>query len=1534
MRKITRICTLVLAACVSVAITNNVFAAQSNFTDSNGVTWVYDVDKTGDDPVIVIGFKDAPANATTVAVPTLSEVKTKLEDPDLAGVDTYFIDNILEATESYTVPLNLNKVDMTNAADVQIRNLAPLFENNTNEIELVFGEGVIITDDYSMDKPGTFSSGASEPGAFEGMTLKLTNLENVKYIGWRAFENTTLNNTSITITENQTLGGRVFKGSNVTSLNLNTEEIGDSICRGCNSLSSLTIGNNVKTIYGGAFMDTPNLQQSFDTKNVTKIGSQAFNRSAITGLTFGNDIELIQAGAFMNTNLGSLNFTGINPRLMVAAFYNAGLNTVNLGELEYIDTANFAKNNIKSIYLPKTISYLGYAAFVDNPIKDVTIAYDPVRASSAPFREQLGGSAGSTVTGLCDYGSCELGIYPSEASVSTNATVEKLTLIAPYGENDELPEYRRSPSDYYGSSYISGFNNIKNFIPGSYFEDFAPNIDEITIGEGYEYIETQAFFAPCTGGNSGCDSATNISGRHNQKDAAGNPISATPSKLSLPSTLKGVGANAFGAALNNPALQLENLPQSLVYVGPGAFAHSPYFTINHLDLPNLKYAGDNSFFTVNIKNLTIHDGIQTIGHGAFCGGHNLKNITIDTDIFGKNANGYNIMTGSGFLDVFIGSIYSTIDNWVTAPETVYDNHSYGIGYEFHLDKIKFTSKATTQKGDDPYMERLYVDEFDISETSWTSIGRHTFYRAKIKTIKLPTTITSINDEAFYAAEIENPITLPEGVTTIGNRAFWGQLTASEIEEIGRVPGSPAADQEKIQVKIANLPSTITSIGEYAFYKNAGITADINLPNLTRLGNESFYGTNVRDITLGNNITTIGANIFYDVPTLRNVTIDVNLYDATRNPYAASGSTYSSFFGTFGNGQNNFGTITFGANAGEPDFSLAEYEDDVLVTRYCNGFETCDKKWAYFYGINADKVDLSATNWKALSPSMFQDSDINNIVLPSSLEIVNEDTFFQASLGDVQLPSTLKTIKHEGFQSATANISELPEGLETIESSAFYAADVTDDLVIPSTVTTLGTDAFNAGPETVYYSTITLKPNLTFSNTENNLMHQIFWGSKVDKMIIESANLPALAANVGEGQQEFWNMPFSELVIKNLPGISWGAFDSCKYLVSVDASEDSTLRAIGNEAFLNAEKLHIINFAPSLKNEEVTVGQNAFKGTAFTTMGDSSKEFDLTAALFDGSAGYAFSGMQKLVSVDVPRSYSHATIPKASFYDDTELVEANIDYKITDMGDDAFANDNKLERIFIWGNTVVEDLDLENYTKPDYYGHGGDGDSPRRGVSEEGLTIPATTDIYAYSVSPTEAYAGEPRDNLEGNFYPLDEVIYITSNKPRVHINDEADDFDKSDLIVYAMRRDGLILESDSWGDYDGVVYPRSESDLTFERMPQVMANNPVFGTIWDTPVPIDELDFGNENFDEIDFEFITDGDTPEDVRLVNIVYTDGYTRGVPDTDIDPYANSIIDDIIEDLTNNPLTFAGYIVTYIAASALLMGAIIVVAKSMKR
>jgi hypothetical protein len=262
-----------------------------------------------------------------------------------------------------------------------------------------------------------------------------------------------------------------------------------------------------------------------------------------------------------------------------------------------------------------------------------------------------------------------------------------------------------------------------------------------------------------------------------------------------------------------------------------------------------------------------------------------------------------------------------------------------------------------------------------------------------------------------------------------------------------------------------------------------------------------------------------------------------------------------------------------------------------------------------------------------------------------------------------------------------------------------------------------------------------------------------------------------------------------------------------------------------------------------------------------------------------------------------------------------------------MKNAAFANDDKLERIFIWGNTYVEDKNIGGYTMPTR--------APDDTVGGDfGPTIPEGTDIYAYSVSPTEAYAGyDGREDFEGVFYPLDEVIYLTSNKPRVQFTDDGDDFDKSDLIVYGMRRDGMILESDNWGEYDGVVYPRSSANLTFEKQPIVMAQRPAFGTIWDTPVPMDELDFGNENFAEIKFEFIKDDDS-DDVHLVNIIYTDKYTRGLPDTDIDPYAPSEKDGGSEGTPGTPSTFDQGILGYVAAVVVLaVIAVIAIRKTKK-
>ena len=1494
----------------AVSINNYAFAAQNTFTDDRGVEWVYeekeittarevvsanycDGVEVTNTPALVIGFKAAPTDATTVVLPSFTEVVNKIGDQSLLDYDTYYVDNLLDDPTTATLPSNLTKIDMSSAAKAQIRSLMPLTKNRTNEIELVFGNDVVIADVQTVTPSSCRASYTYEKGAFEGLKLKITNLAKVKYIGWRAFRGTTLaeSNREIVISDSQTVGGRVFESSNVASLNLNAKEIGEGFCRDCTMLTGVTFGDNVEKIYAHAFRGASQLAQELDTNNIKHIDQFAFEGSGITGIEFKNQLEEIRAMAFGNTRLGSLDFTGVSPRVGVAAFYNAHLDGIELGDLSAIDTGAFAKNNITDLTLPKAIHNVGAAIFAGNPLETVTVQYDMLMlrdfndyswSFSTPFRIMLTGVS-STVSASLDDG--QVSIYFTQTTTNPFRTLTTLNIEAPYGENDTVPENRPVIEEgvSYGDDILA---SAKNIIPAYYFEDFGPYLETINIGEGYEFIGRQAFGAPyiTMGYGSGDGGAITL------KNGRG----MAPKVVSLPSTLRGIGNNAFLWALNDKSLTYENLPTNIEYIGNQAFLFNTSLTIKNLNLPKLKYVGQSAFVGVKIQNLTINDSIERILPSAFVMNYDLKNITIDTDIFGSK-NGTKILADR-FGSIFIGNMM--VGGWIYSPDTrsggSYKDDNRGEKYRFHLESITFTNKSVTTPPRDQGMIRFYVDTFDASATKWSKLPGQIFWASKIKEIKLPSTITEVEDLAFMRAEVEQPVVLPEGVTKIGDRAFWGDIVS---DDNNWQADYPAVVPEKIRVPIESLPSTVEEIGDYAFYKQKGFTADVTMTNTKKIGTQAFAYSNIRDLVLPNTMTSIGGDVALGASQLRNVTIDMNIHDASLQ----AGSVHPIFVYGFGDNAHKLGKLTFTENAGQPYAGFASYGDGYESS--CYDYTVCGKKYAYFYGIQAAEIDLSATDWTVIAPSMFQNAKIDKITLPNNLQEIRADAFFQAQMGDIFFPNTLKAIKDEGFQWATANVSTLPEGLETIGRSAFYGSDLTDELVIPSTVNEIGSDAFNAGDVDVHYNKITLKPALSFDETNDQLIHQIFWNNDVDEMIIESSDLPSLHAGMMEfnrDHQEFWHMPFSKVTITSLPGIPANAFEGCSKLTQVDARSDKNLRAIGDEAFLDASKLHSIRFASQLKDEVVKIGSRAFAGTAFETMGDSSKDFDLSAAKFDATRGYAFSAMPKLRSVDIPRSFSGATIPVATFYNDTELTEATLDYKITLMDNAAFSNDNKLERIFIWGNTVVKDNNLANYTAPiasapvarlasirlaSVPANSGDNVDE----SEYGPTIPERTDIYAYSVAPTEAYAGsESRDDFSGTFYPLDEVIYITSNKPRVLLNDEGDDFDKSDLIVYGMRRDGVIVESDEWGEFDGTLYPRSQSNLTFERMDGVMAANPAFGTIWDTPVPLDELDYGNVDFTTIDFELLRD-ESDSDVRLVNIVYTDKYTKGVPDTDIDPYA---------------------------------------------
>jgi hypothetical protein len=103
----------------------------------------------------------------------------------------------------------------------------------------------------------------------------------------------------------------------------------------------------------------------------------------------------------------------------------------------------------------------------------------------------------------------------------------------------------------------------------------------------------------------------------------------------------------------------------------------------------------------------------------------------------------------------------------------------------------------------------------------TSIGDRAFvyhgFYPLLTSVTIPNGVTSIGDSAFYGNQLTS-VTIPNGVTSIGNSAFYGnQLTSVTIPDSVTSIGNSAFYGN--QLTSVTIPDSVTSIGDYAFYHN-------------------------------------------------------------------------------------------------------------------------------------------------------------------------------------------------------------------------------------------------------------------------------------------------------------------------------------------------------------------------------------------------------------------------------------------------------------------------------------------------------------------------------------------------------------------------------------------------------------------------------------------------------------------------------------------------------------------------------------------
>ena len=156
-----------------------------------------------------------------------------------------------------------------------------------------------------------------------------------------------------------------------------------------------------------------------------------------------------------------------------------------------------------------------------------------------------------------------------------------------------------------------------------------------------------------------------------------------------------------------------------------------------------------------------------------------------------------------------------------------------------------------------YSRKLYVDENDV-------LGDYMFSGCSALTsMTLPSGVTKIGEEAFYGCSGLTSLVIPSGVTEIGDCAFkyCRGLTSLVIPSgVTKIGGGAFSDCSGLTSLV--IPSGVTKIGSGAFSNCSGLTSLVIPSGVTEIGGGAFENcSGLTSMKIPSGVTKIGVGAF-------------------------------------------------------------------------------------------------------------------------------------------------------------------------------------------------------------------------------------------------------------------------------------------------------------------------------------------------------------------------------------------------------------------------------------------------------------------------------------------------------------------------------------------------------------------------------------------------------------------------------------------------------------------------------------------------
>lgn len=483
----------------------------------------------------------------------------------------------------------------------------------------------------------------------------------------------------------------------------------------------------------------------------------------------------------------------------------------------------------------------------------------------------------------------------------------------------------------------------------------------------------------------------------------------------------------------------------------------------------------------------------------------------------------------------------------------------------------------------------------------TEIKEYTFNDCvKLKNIELPNGLIYIKDYAFNGCASLGKVTIPGGVQNISPGAFKNSGLTEVILKEGVMSLSNNSFNGCLLLKKVTFPTTMKTIGGFS---NTGIKEIAFAEGATpeAISDYAFLNCDsLSTITLPNSIKSLGTGAFYDCDTLKTVKLPTGITKIAKQAFYHCGFLQS---------------ITIPQNVTEIG---------------AEAFAACSK-------LTTISLPSALTT---IGIASFHSTGLTSITLPEGMTTIEPGTFGKSKLKSIKLSKSLKQITSNN---ESYNLGSLPNeyydfrkyiNMYRDDSGAFQNCKELESIDLNGAVLTiLGSYTFNECdklrsidlsstkleeiPTSAFYSCDSLRA-ITFPSTVKTIGQQAFYYN----LSLESLKMPAALTSI-------YNNAFNKC--KKIRSIDLSATSLTKiesWFSNVDSLRTvklpSTVIEIGESAFAGSP-IEEINFPASL----TTIGNYAFSGNRLKTV-------DLSATQFTTINNW-FANNNKLRTVKLPET---------------------------------------------------------------------------------------------------------------------------------------------------------------------------------------------------------------------------------------------------------------------------------------------------------